>query len=299
MRHALAVFFIVVALVAGRAPAPADDYRLAPDDVLEMNIWQEPDLSRKQMLVNSEGNITVPYLNHVIHVAGMTQHDVVTTLHDEYKAAEILLDPKIDINIVSRHHLMVWILGQVQRPGAVEFKQGDTITSAISQAGSPTESARLESATLTHKSSDRQIPLDLRKILRDGDLSQNYELQEGDVIYIPEDTFNKFYVLGEVRQPGMYKLKDDASVLSAVMTAGGQTERGSLKGTVLVRGDLKNPERRTIDLAKIRSGDISQDVKLAAGDVVIVPETSKPDWNKISQILNTIISVGYLRRTGF
>ena len=296
MRYITAVTLMMLALVAISLPANAVDYRLAPDDVFEMNIWQEPDLSKKTFQIASDGNITVPYLNGVIHAEGLTTRELATMIHDEYVKAKILKDPRVDINLINRHKLLVWVLGQVQRPGAVEFKQGDTITTAISQAGSTNPDAYLENATLTHKGSDKQIPLDLHKILLDGDLSQNYALQEGDVIYIPEDTINKFYVLGEVRQPGMYRLKQNASVLSAVMTAGGETDRGSLKGTVLVRGDIKNPERRVIDLGKIKKGDISQDIKLEAGDVVIVPETSKPNWAKISQILNTVVTVGYLRR---
>ncbi len=280
-------------------PAFADDYRLAPDDVIEMNIWQEPELSRKQLQINPDGNITVPYINGVIQAKGMTQQELSQKIHDEYVKAEILLDPKIDINVINRHKMQVWVLGQVGRPGPVDFKQGDSLTTAISAAGSTMPDAWLESATLTHKNSDQQIPIDLRKMLLLGDLSQNYALQEGDTIYIPEDTFNKYYVLGEVRQPGMFKLKENASVLSAVMMAGGETERGSLKGTVLVRGDLKNPEKRIVDIGRIKKGDVSQDVKLEPGDVVIVPETSKPNWNKIATILNTVTGALSLRRFGF
>ncbi|MEN6371663.1 MAG: SLBB domain-containing protein [Armatimonadota bacterium] len=277
---------------------PASDYILAPDDVIEMNVWRETELSKRQFRINAEGNITVPYLNYVIKAAGLTQQQLAQLLTDEYEKAEILVNPKIDVNVIIRHTMAVMVLGQVNRPGKVEFKEGDTITSAIAQAGSYTDAARLESAVLTRRGSDKTIPIDLRKLYHDGDLSQNYQLQEDDVIYVPEDTFNRFYVLGEVTRPGLYMLKDNASVLSAVSQAGGPTERGSMKGVMLVRGDINNPEKRSVDLNKMIKGDLSQDVKLEAGDVVYVPETNKPDWGKISQILNALASIGSIKRYG-
>jgi polysaccharide biosynthesis/export protein len=298
MRHATAVILTVFIMAAIAVPAFADDYRLAANDVIEINIWQEPDLSHKQVQINSEGNITVPYLTNVIHAAGLTQGELAKNIHDDYTNAEILIDPKVDINIISRHKLTVWVLGQVFRPGAVEFKQGDTVTSAISQAGSTTDSARLEVSTLTHKTSDKQITLDLRKVLKEGDLTQNYELQEDDVIYVPEDTYNKYYVLGEVQRPGVYQLKDNVTVLSALMQAGGETPQGSIKRTKLVRGDLKNPDQRIIDIGKIKKGDLSADVKLQAGDVVIVPPNGKLDLNRIGAVISTILNVSYLHRVG-
>jgi polysaccharide export outer membrane protein len=292
----------LIVLVSFSLPSrsAAADYRLAPDDVIEMNIWQEPDLSKKQIQINSEGNITVPYINNVIKAAGLTQQELTQTITDEYVKAGILVgEPKVDINVIARHRMTVWVLGQVQKPGVVDFKEGDTITNAIAQAGSYTPDARLEAAVLTHRASDKQIVLDLRKLYRDGDLSQNYQLQEGDVIYLPEDTYNRYYVLGEVMRPGLYSLKENASVLSAIGMAGGPTPRGTLKSTVLVRGDINHPEKRTVDMTKlVKGGDVSQDVRLQPGDVVYVPESSKVDWGKISQVLSTLVSVGYIRRYG-
>lgn len=298
MRFQSLVLLTLFILIVAQIPAIGGEYILAADDAIEINIWGEPDLSRKQIQINPDGNITVPFVNSIIHAAGMTQSELALKLVEEYENAEILIDPKIDVNIVSRHKLNVWVLGQVQRPGIVSFKEGDTVTSAIAEAGSYTPDARLEAAVLTRKGSDKPISIDLKKLYKDGDLSQNLALDEGDVIYIPEDTFNRYYVVGEVMRQGMYVLKDDMSVLSAVMQAGGPTERGSMKNVVLVRGDVNNPEKRVVDLNKLKSGDLSQDVALLPGDIIYVAETTKPDWSKISQILSALTSVGYITRYG-
>ncbi len=298
MRHIYAVLCATFLLVAVGLPAVASEYQLAPDDVIEMNVWGERDLSNRQMQINSAGNITVPYINKVIHAAGLTQTELAELIRDEYMSLELLIDPKVDINIINRHKKQVSVLGQVQRPGVVDFKEGDTIMTAMAAAGSYSAEARIEAATLTRKDSKKPIPVDLKKLYNEGDMTQNLLLEEGDVLYVPEDTVNRYYVLGEVMRPGLYTLRDNMSVLSAVSVAGGASMRGSLKNVMLVRGDANNPEKRIIDMNKLIKGDLSQDVALEAGDVVYVAETSKPDWAKISQILNAISSVGVIRRYG-
>lgn len=274
------------------------DYVLAPDDVIEINIWGEPDLSKRQIQINKEGNITVPFVNSIIKAAGLTQQELAFKIADEYTNADILIDPKVDVNVVVRHRKKVWVSGQVQKPGVVFFQEGDTIASAIAEAGSYTPQARLEAAELTRRGIEKPIPIDLKKLYMNGDLTQNYVLQDGDQIHIPEDNFNRYYVLGEVMKPGLYFLRDNATVLSAVMQAGGPTPRGTMKGVTLVRGDVNEAEKWTVDLNKIAQGDLTQDVALEPGDVIYVSETSKPDWGKISQILNAITSLGVIRRYG-
>jgi polysaccharide biosynthesis/export protein len=290
--------FLATFLLSPIVFAVSGDYVLHADDVIQMSVWGEKDLSGRQFQITTEGYITVPYLNDLIKAAGLTQQELATKIAQEYKQAEILVDPKVDIALISRHEMLVMVLGQVQRPGAWPFKEGNTITSVIAQAGSFTAEGRLESATLTRKGSDKQIPVDLRKLYRDGDLSQNIPLEEGDVIYIPEDTFNRFYVLGEVRQPGLFFLKDNTTALSAVSQAQGGTERASLKNVMIIRGDINNPQKLTVNLNDLAKGKVTADIKLQANDVVYVPETNKPDWNKVSQVVNAITSIGLIRRYG-
>jgi len=149
------------------------DYVLAPDDVIEINIWGEPDLSKRQIQINKEGNITVPFVNSIIKAAGLTQQELAFKIADEYTNADILIDPKVDVNVVVRHRMKVWVSGQVQKPGVVFFQEGDTIASAIAEAGSYTPQARLEAAELTRRGIEKPIPIDLKKLYMNGDLTQN------------------------------------------------------------------------------------------------------------------------------
>lgn len=276
-----------------------ESYRIMEEDVLRIDIMGEPDFSGMQMRVTQDGKINVPYIGEM-QAAGLTQTEVTSQIAKKLEEMDILYNAKIQLTITSLHEPMVRVLGQVNRPGPVLFKHGDTIIDAVASAGSFTDNAMLEKATLTKKGSDKPIPVDLRRILRDNDLTENYELEIGDTIYIPaEDYENKIYVLGQVNRPGLYDLKDKTTILQAITLAGGQTDRGAINSTVVVRGDPANPERVKCDLTKLfDKADLSQDIELKAGDVVLVPETKKPDMNKISQIISTILNLTYLRRIG-
>lgn len=282
----------------GPPPIVNADYQLMEEDVLRLDVWGEPQLSNQQMQVTPDGKVNVAFVGEM-QAAGLTQAELIASIGRKLEEAGILISPKVQITLINMHRPSMRVLGQVQRPGEVLFKEGDTIMDAIAQAGSYASDAWLEKATLTHKGSDKPIPIDLRKLLA-GDMSQNYQLQKGDTLYIPpEDYQNKIYVLGMVNRPGIYSLKEKTTILDAITLASGPTERGALKSTVVVRGDPTKPQKVQANLTKLfDKGDLSQNIILQPGDVVIVPETKKPDWNKIGQVLSTVLNLGYLRRYG-
>ena len=276
-----------------------ENYRVVEEDILRMDVWNETQLSNMQMQVTPDGKINVPFVGP-IQAAGFTQKEITERIVQALEDQEIIANANVQITLLSIHQPTARVLGEVNRAGAIVFKDGDTILDAIAQAGSYTQNAMLEKATLTHRDSDRRIPIDLKRMLEEGDLSQNYTLQNGDSIYIPpEDYNNKIYVLGQVYRPGIFDLKDNTTVLTAISMANGATERGSLKDTVVVRGNPSKPERVACDLTRLfDKADLSQDIQLEPGDIVIVPETKTPNWPEISSILSTIMNITYIRRFG-
>lgn len=280
------------------APVTDANYRIKEEDVLKMDVWGEPQLRDMQMQVTPDGKLNVPYLGEM-QAAGLTQAELTRQISQRFEDEGILLDARVQVTILSVNKPVARVLGEVRRPGEINFRDGDRIVDAVAQAGSYTETAWLEKATLTRKGADKPIPIDLKSMFA-GDLSQNFELEKGDTIYIPPEHYqNKIYVLGQVMRPGIYSLKDDTSALAAITLAGGPTERGAMRSTVVVRGDPAKPERVQCDLTRVLDkGDLSQDVVLRAGDVVLVPETKKPNWGKVSQVLSAVLSLSYLRRYG-
>lgn len=285
--------------ISGPALVAEANYRIVEDDVLRLDVWGEPQLSGMQFQVTPGGKINVPYLGDM-PVVGLTQTEVSQLIAKKLADAGIVYDAKVQVSMITLHKSQVHVLGAVTRPGTFDFKDGNRVLEGVAQGGSYSEDALLEGASLTHKDSDKPIPIDLKKLLA-GDHSQNYVLQNGDVIYIPhEDYKNKFYVLGQVNRPGQYSLKDRTTILAAISLAGGVSDRGAIRSTVVMRGDPAKPEKVKADFKKLfDKGDLSQDLVLKPGDIVVVPGAKKIDWYQISSIINAAINITSLRRLGF
>ena len=288
-------WFLVTLLIAMSAIAlAADDYRIQRDDVLQITVVEDPNLSR-ETVVAQDGTINLPVVG-TITVRGMTTGEVAEKIRTALIEAQYLRDPHVSISLKVINRPRVAVLGMVQRPGTYEFKEGETVMHAISMAGSfDPDRARLQDAVLRRKRADgteETIPLDLEKLFFKGDMSQNYRLQPDDVIFIPEDVVNRVYVLGKVVRPGLYPWKSSTTVLEAINRAGGQQEKGTLSRVYIIRPNPNapdKPQRIEVNLLKlIDKGDTSQDIALQPGDTVYVPEVKKPDWNQIYSIVATI-----------
>lgn len=277
----------------------AADYTIAQEDVLLMNVWGEPQLSNIRLIVGPDGNVNVPIVGS-IKAEGLTADQFAAEIKKGLKDKRWLKDAQVQILMLEMHRPTISVLGNVNRPGKYEFKEGDTVMEAIAFAGSYMETAALRECTLTRKTGE-VTNLDLNKLYNKGDMTQNLALKKGDTIYIPEDTVRKIYVLGEVLRPSMYPLKENMTALSAVSMAGGPTpERGSLKGTMVIRGDPANPEKIKVDISKmIGKGDLNQDIRLMPGDLVFVPKTSKPSMAEIAQIVGLLSNFRYLSQGFF
>jgi polysaccharide biosynthesis/export protein len=302
MRRILPATLLSLLLLAVYSPAsmaqspagtPPAGYRLQKEDVIRISVRGEPDLSA-EVVVDPSGQIFMPQVG-LITAEGLTQEDLADRISLGLK--KILVSPKVQLQLVQFRKPKVYVLGHVNRPGPFDFKPGDKVMEAIAQAGSFAENADLSAAKLTRAGADTQIPIDLDKLFYKGDLSQNLDLKDGDTIYIPEGTTQRYFVMGEVMRQGQYPLKKSFTVMDAISNAGGPTERASLKNTYVLRGDLANPQRIKVDLQKFtKKADMSQNIELQPGDVVMVSETSKPNWDKIARVLSSVVSTSYLFR---
>ncbi|MHB0912194.1 MAG: polysaccharide biosynthesis/export family protein [Armatimonadota bacterium] len=273
--------------------APPVDYRLQKEDSMRISVWGEPNLTTQQV-VDPQGFIRMLLVGQM-YVEGFTLQELVDKIGAGL--SEYLIDPKIQVELIQFHRPKVYVLGQVNRPGLYEFKMGDTIMEAIAQSGSFREDADLADARITHRDSNEQMPLDLHRLFFANDMSQNQKLQDGDTIFIPEDTMNKYFVLGEVLRQGMYKWKKGVTVVDALSNASGPTDRAELGSTYVLRGDMKNPERIKVDMGKIlKKGEMDRNVVLQPGDVVYIAETNKPNWDKIGRMLSIAVNSSYLLR---
>jgi len=199
-------------------------YVIGPQDQLSIIVTDEVDLTNKYR-VDTDGTITMPYLNRV-PVSGLTLAEAQVKIAKMLQAG-YLKNPQVRVEVDQFKSRRVMVSGEVRIPGYVTMA-GTTMTllEALTQAGSPTQSASNE-VLVMHPSKPGEQPSDPitvnRKELELG--RANVTLQDGDIINVP--TAKRFYISGLVKNTGYYVLDAGTTVSQAIVLAGGLSERGS------------------------------------------------------------------------
>lgn len=174
---------------AGVSAAP---YHIGVDDVLEVSVWQNPDLGTKAP-VRPDGMVSVPLIGDV-QAGGKTPEEVAAAIKE--KLQNFVRDPQVAVilsELRSHEYLSrVRITGAVRQPISVPYRQGMTVLDAVLAAGGTTEFAASDRTELYRKGEgggSQAYAVRLDRILKTGDLATNYPVQPGDVITVPERTF--------------------------------------------------------------------------------------------------------------
>ncbi len=307
MRSVLAILLACFGLISltAFAQSPSTDSSaierpLQSDDVIYVAVVEDGSLAR-ETVVGVDGTVNLPVVGP-LKVLGMTTSAVADAVRQALIASDYLKNPHVSVSLRSVNRPRVAVLGMVSRPGTYEFKDGETVMHAISMAGSyDVERAKLKEATLRRRLPNQEeqiIPLDLNALFLKGDMSYNLPLKPNDVIFIPEDTVNRVYVLGKVFRPGAYVWKEHMKVLDALQAAGGTREEGTMRTVYVIRPNPKDPDspqRITLNLLKlIDKADVKEDILLYPGDTVYFPKVNKPNW---SELYNMLATIAFTRNT--
>lgn len=182
IRRALAAWLVfATALVA----APEENYRLAPNDLLEVRIFQEPDLDTKAP-VSADGKIALPLVGEV-SVGGRTVAEAVSLVKAAYRDG-FLVNPQVGITVAEYGKRQFTVLGQVARPGVYIFPDGRKLTllEAIGMAGGYTRIASPSRITI-RRSGGEPVRVDGKKIAS-GEAA-SVEVRVGDIINVGESIF--------------------------------------------------------------------------------------------------------------
>ena len=246
-----------------------EDYEIGPRDVLEIVIWDHDDLKR-QVHVSRKGEFSFPLIGNV-HTDAITIAQLEKKIGDEL-SGRYIIDPQVTITVKEYRSKRVFILGEVETPGEYPLTGKTTLVEVLSLAGGPTEDAggevivirpknhRENPVSLEEAREDEIVNVNLRKLL-EGDTSQNVFLEPNDTIYIPHEEY--FYVFGEVKKPGRYSMEKGTTVLKAITTAGGVSEKAAINKTRIVREQ---------EGAKIQI-PVKMTDPLGPEDIVMVPES--------------------------
>lgn len=166
-------------------------YYIGVDDVLQVNVWKNSDLS-VTVPVRPDGKISVPLIGDV-QAGGKVPMDVAAEVRKSL--TKYIREPQVTVILTElRSHEFVSrirVTGAVQSPASLPYRQGMTVLDAVLQAGGLNEFASANSGKLFRKSPEKtnQYSLYLKDILNSGDLETNYELMPGDIISVPERLF--------------------------------------------------------------------------------------------------------------
>lgn len=229
-----------------RIPAPAGiragSDLIAAQDKLEITVFKVPDLTR-ELRVGTDGMITFPLVGQ-IRASGLRPAQLEQAIARKL-AATYMKDPQVTVVVKESVQNRVTVEGAVKKPGVFPVIGSMTVLQAVAMAEGFTANADASGAVLLRKSSSGQISqqaIDIAAI-RQGRM-QDLLLLQDDRLFIPEATYKRFTVAGEVNSPGLFELRDGMTILQAVAMAGGMTRLADKKQALLFRRDDSGNFRR-------------------------------------------------------
>jgi polysaccharide biosynthesis/export protein len=166
------------------AESNAAEYVIGLEDILSVNIWKEPDLSLKEVVVRPDGKISLPLIND-IRAGGLT----LKQLQDEItgKLKEFVASPMVSVSVLKVVSQSVTVAGQVNRPGSYPLGSPITVVEILARAGGLTEFAKAKSITVLRVENGQtlQFPVNYKDVIKGKNLKQNIKLKKGDVILVP------------------------------------------------------------------------------------------------------------------
>ena len=157
------------------------DYRIGPEDVLDINVWKNPELSRERIPVRPDGKISHPLIND-IDVAGLTTNQVKAELTQ--RLARFIESPEVSVVVREVHSAKVSVSGNVRMPGYFELKTPDvTVLDMIARAQGLNEFADKGNIKVVRRGQKGAIDFKYNDAIN-GRNGANFIVQPGDVIVI-------------------------------------------------------------------------------------------------------------------
>ena len=168
---------------AAKAANENPNYIIGPSDDLDINVWKEPDISRK-VPVRPDGKISLPLIND-IQAAGLTPMQLKAQITEKLK--KFLTDPQVTVIVMNINSQRVYIMGETNRPGAYPLLPNMTILQALTSAGGFSQFANTSKIQLLRTENGKQKTyfFNYKEVVQGKNTDQNLVLKPGDSIVIP------------------------------------------------------------------------------------------------------------------
>jgi polysaccharide export outer membrane protein len=242
---------------AAPTPETRPDYIVGPGDVLRITVYQSTDLTLEAR-VSESGVISYPLLGQVA-VGGLSVAQVEATIADGLKKGNFLKQPQVNVLLVTVRGNQASVLGMAARPGRYPIEVGGMrLSELLALAGGVSEGGS-EIVTLSGVRDGKpfRLKVDISALFGGaGEPLENPLVLNGDTLYV--DRAPTIYIYGEVQRPGPIPLLADMTVMQAVASGGGLTQRGTQRGMRIHRrtagGKLEVIEPQMNDI--LRTGDV-------------------------------------------
>jgi len=165
------------------APAATDEYRIGPQDVVQIDVWKEPEITRT-IPVRPDGKISLPLVND-LQAAGLTAMQLAAVIREGL--TKYLTNPQVTVTVTAINSRRVFITGEVSRTGALPLLPNMTVLQALSSAGGFTPFARIKDIYILRIEDGRQTkyPFHYKDVIKGKRPEDNILLQPNDVIVVP------------------------------------------------------------------------------------------------------------------
>ena len=279
----------------GSAPMPLDvplgpDYVLGPGDELSINLWGGVSQTLTRTIDNA-GRIMLPESGE-IQLAGLTlqkaQDAVSGALEPQFRNAHV------SVTVARLRTVRIYVVGDVQRPGAYDISSLSSPLTALSAAGGPTAVGSLR--VLRHYRNEKLIgEIDLYDFLLHGVRGADDRLQGGDTLLVPP-AGPQVAVYGAVKRPAIYELRNEKTLAAVLDDSGGLTVAAAL-GHITVDRIVANQRREEISLTSADSEDVA-----AASAAVAEFEVKDGDRVHVAAVLpyseRSVYLQGHVARPG-
>jgi len=240
--------------------------RLGAGDLLEVGVYNVPELSTKARIGNS-GDVYLPLIDYV-HVADLSVEEAQTLIQKRLEDGGFVRSPHVTIFVDESASQGVTILGEVAKPGIYPALGDRKLYDLISEAGGFSPTAGRKVSVIRQRSQAPPITVTLPRNLAD-DLQDNIEIQPGDTITVPKAPV--IYVVGDVGHPtGLVVDNGSLTVLQALALAGGPNRTAKMGATRIIRKGPNGMTETRVPLKKMLEAKVP-DVTLQADDILFVP----------------------------
>lgn len=280
MRKVFLTGILLISALSAHAQQQDDRYRIGAGDVLDVRIYNRPQLSRDAVRVEGNGMIRMPLIETEIQAACLTEGELAKEIATRY--TKYYRNLQVDVFIKEFHSRQIAIIGAVNDQGRFELQRRVRLLELLTYAKGPSPRAGQtinvvhSSAPSLCKKDDDEISAFASYRLSDtllGEPKANPYLEAGDIVTLPEA--DQVYVVGNVVMPLTIPLREPITVSRAIAMAGGTRQDTKKDKIRIVRQEpgTQTKKEMLVDLAAIEKRQ-AEDIQLQPNDIVDVPTSA-------------------------